>query len=83
MLRVSDDLFLEECRAVAKAYPAITYEEVLVDAMAAHLVRNPARHDVIVTTNIFRDILSDLAGELSGSLGLAASLNAGTDHAMA
>jgi 3-isopropylmalate dehydrogenase len=83
VLRVSDGLFLEECRAVAKAYPAITYEEVLVDAMAAHLVRNPARHDVIVTTNMFGDILSDLAGELSGSLGLAASLNAGTDHAMA
>ena len=83
VLRVSDGLFLEECRRVAAEFPEITYDEVLVDAMAAHLVRAPERYDVIVTTNMYGDILSDLAGELSGSLGLAASLNAGADHAMA
>jgi 3-isopropylmalate dehydrogenase len=51
--------------------------------MMAHVVRNPQRFDVIVTTNMYGDILSDLTAELSGSLGLAASLNAGADHAMA
>src|SRR5206468_2599525 len=54
-----------------------------IDAMAALLVRDAAVFDVIVTTNMFGDILSDLAAEISGSLGLAASLNAGTDHALA
>jgi isocitrate/isopropylmalate dehydrogenase len=83
VLRLSDGLFLEETRRVAALYPNVRYDEVLVDAMAAHLVRKPDSFDVIVTTNMFGDILSDLAAELSGSLGLGASLNAGTDHAMA
>jgi 3-isopropylmalate dehydrogenase len=56
---------------------------VIVDAMMAHVVRNPQRFDVIVTTNMYGDILSDLTAELSGSLGMAASLNAGADHGMA
>lgn len=83
VLRVSDGLFLECTRALAEENPGIEYEEVIVDAMAAHLVRDPARYDVIVTTNMYGDILSDLASELAGSLGLAASLNAGENHAMA
>jgi 3-isopropylmalate dehydrogenase len=83
VLRLSDGLFLEETRRVAAANPDIAYDEVLVDAMAAHLVRDPGRFDVIVTTNMFGDILSDLASELSGGLGIAASLNEGADHAMA
>jgi isocitrate/isopropylmalate dehydrogenase len=83
VLRLSDGLFLEETRAAAARRPDIRYDETLVDAAAALLVRDPGRFDVIVTTNMFGDILSDLAAELSGSLGLAASLNAGEDHAMA
>jgi 3-isopropylmalate dehydrogenase len=83
VLRQSDGLFLEEVRRVAATYPTVRYDEVLVDAMAAHLVRKPHGFDVIVTTNMFGDILSDLAAELSGSLGLAASLNAGKCQAMA
>jgi isocitrate/isopropylmalate dehydrogenase len=83
VLRQSDGLFLEEVRRVAARYPDVVYDEVLVDAMAALLVRQPDAFDVIVTTNMFGDILSDLAAELSGSLGLAASLNAGSSHAMA
>ena len=83
VLRVSDGLFLQEVRQVAEEHPAIGYDEVLVDAMAAHLIRDPAPYDVIVTTNMFGDILSDEASELSGGLGLAASLNAGSAHAMA
>jgi len=59
------------------------YEEQLVDSMAALLVRDAARFDVVVTTNMFGDILSDEAAELSGSLGLAGSVNAGDTHSMA
>ncbi|NNF23284.1 MAG: isocitrate/isopropylmalate dehydrogenase family protein [Rhodobacteraceae bacterium] len=83
VLRLSDGLFLEETRRAASRYRDIHYDEVLVDAMTAHLVRAPGQFDVIVTTNMYGDILSDLAAELSGSLGLAASLNAGDSHAMA
>ena len=54
-----------------------------MDAMAALLVRDAGAFDVVVTTNMFGDILSDLASEISGSLGLAASLNAGEAHAIA
>jgi isocitrate/isopropylmalate dehydrogenase len=83
VLRVSDGLFLECVRQVAANYPSVTYEEKLVDAMAALLIRDASVFDVIVTTNMFGDILSDEASELSGSLGLAASLNAGADHGVA
>ena len=83
VLRVSDGLFLDSVRALASRFPAVSYEERIVDAMAALLVRDPRPFDVVVTTNMFGDILSDLAGELSGSLGLAASLNAGSEHAVA
>jgi len=83
VMRISDGLFLECCRAVATEHPEVRYDEELVDAMCAHLVRAPDRFDVIVTTNMFGDILSDLASELAGSLGLAASLNAGETAAMA
>ena len=83
VLRVSDGLFLECVRAVARRHPAVQYEERIMDAMAALLVRDASAFDVVVTTNMFGDILSDLAAEISGSLGLAASLNAGTEHAVA
>ena len=83
VLRVSDGLYLECVRAVAARYPQVAYEERIVDAMAALLVRDASSFDVIVTTNMFGDILSDEASEISGSLGLAASLNAGADHAVA
>lgn len=83
VLRVSDGLFLECVRAVAKRYPQVAYDEKIVDAMAALLVRDASAFDVILATNMFGDILSDEAAEISGSLGLAASLNAGADYAMA
>jgi isocitrate/isopropylmalate dehydrogenase len=83
VLRVSDGLFLECARAVAARYPQVRYEEKIIDAMAALLVRDASQFDVIVTTNMFGDILSDEASEIAGSLGLAESLNAGADHAMA
>jgi isocitrate/isopropylmalate dehydrogenase len=83
VLRLSDGLFLECARAVAARFPQVAYEERIMDAMTALLVRDASAFDVIVTTNMFGDILSDLASEISGSLGLAASLNAGTEHALA
>ena len=83
VLRVSDGLFLECVRQVAAQYPEVAYEEKLIDAMAALLIRDASVYDVIVTTNMFGDILSDEASELSGSLGLAASLNAGAEHGVA
>ena len=83
VLRVSDGLFLECARAVAARYPQVRYEEKIIDAMAALLVRDASAFDVIVTTNMFGDILSDEASEIAGSLGLAESINAGSDHAMA
>src|SRR5258707_13356493 len=83
VLRVSDGLYLECVRAVAARYPQVAYEERIIDAMAALLVRDASVFDVVVTTNMFGDILSDEASEIAGSLGLAASLNAGADHAVA
>ena len=83
VLRVSDGLFLDCVRAVRARFPAVDYEERLIDAMAALLVRDAGAFDVIVTTNMFGDILSDQASEIAGSLGLGASLNAGANHAVA
>jgi isocitrate/isopropylmalate dehydrogenase len=83
VLRVSDGFFLDCVRAVAARYPQVRYEERIVDAMAALLVRDASQFDVIVTTNMYGDILSDEASEISGSLGLAASINAGATHAIA
>ena len=83
VLKVSDGLFLRECRKVSKEFADVVYEEQLVDSMAALLVRDAQRFDCVVTTNMFGDILSDQASELSGSLGLAGSVNAGSKHCMA
>ncbi|RPD95935.1 isocitrate/isopropylmalate dehydrogenase family protein [Candidatus Pantoea deserta] len=76
---MTDGLFLEAVRTVAKDFPDVQLDDLLVDASTAHLVRHPERFDVLVATNFYGDILSDLASELSGSLGLAGSVMAG-DH---
>lgn len=83
VLRVSDGLFLREVRGVARGFPLVELEERIVDAMAALLVRDPSRFDVIVTGNMFGDILSDEASEISGSLGLAGSIMAGDERCCA
>jgi len=83
VLHVTEGLFLACTRAVAARHPQIACEERIVDAMAALLVRDASQFDVIVTTNMFGDILSDEASEIAGSLGLAASINAGSAHCMA
>lgn len=83
VLKVTDGLFLSVAQQVAKDYPDVEVEDVIVDAMAALLIRKPEAYDVIVATNMFGDILSDEAAELSGGLGLGGSLNASTDRAIA
>ena len=83
VLRLYNGLFLREFHRVAEDYPQVAVDEVIVDAMAALLIRTPERFDVVVTTNMFGDILSDEAAELSGGLGLGPSLNHGDDYAVA
>ena len=83
VVKLSDGLFLREVRKVAADYPEIELEELIVDATAALLIRQPSRFDVIVTTNMFGDILSDEASELTGSLGLGGAINAGTEICVA
>jgi len=72
---LSDGLFLREVRQVAAGFPDVELDEKIVDASAALLVRDPRQFDVICATNFHADILSDLASELSGGLGLAGSVN--------
>ena len=83
VLKITDGLFLNIVREVAKDYPSVEVEDLIIDAATAHLVKRPQDFDVIVTTNAFGDILSDLCSELSGSLGLAGSINAGKGHVFA
>lgn len=83
VLKLTDGLFLRECRRVAQSFPGIAYDELIVDAAASHLVFDCGGLDVVVTTNLFGDILSNQAAALSGGLGLGASINHGDRHAMA
>lgn len=79
VLRVSDGLFLECTREISKKYPNVEYKEELVDAMSAKIIRDPSQFDVVLTTNLFGDNLSEAASEIAGSLGMAPSINA-SDH---
>ncbi len=83
VLKVTDGLFIREVVKVADDFPDVRLDEMLVDAMAAHLIRDPQTFDVIVTSNMYGDILSDEAAALCGGLGLASALNAGDEHAIA
>ncbi|QNG18619.1 isocitrate/isopropylmalate dehydrogenase family protein [Rhodococcus triatomae] len=83
VLSLTTGLFRDVCREVGGQYPDVEVDDFHVDAMAAHLVRRGADFDVVVTENMFGDILSDLSAELSGSLGTAPSLNTSEHQAMA
>lgn len=83
VMKLTDGLFRREAEDVAASFPGLAVEHVLVDAMASALLRHPESFDVVVTTNMFGDILSNLAAEVTGGLGLAGSLNAGDAHAVA
>ena len=83
VLKLSDGLFLRVVREVAAEYADVELRELIVDAAAARLIRDPGSFDVVVTTNMFGDILSDEASELCGSLGLGGAVNAGDDICVA
>ncbi len=83
VLQLSDGIFIRETEAVAALFPQVAWREMDVDAMAADLYTRPERHDVILITNMFGDILSNAASAMAGGLGLAAALNAGDQHAAA
>ncbi len=82
VLPLTTGLFLETVLTVAKDYPDVETTDVIVDAAAMKLVREPESFDVMVTTNLFGDILSDLIAGLVGGLGLAPSANIGPKHAI-
>lgn len=83
VLRMTTGLFRDVCLDVAEQYPDVAVDTQHIDALAAHLVRNGDSFDVIVAENMFGDILSDLTGELAGSIGIAPSLNSSETRAMA
>ena len=82
ILKTSSGLFLEVAREVAARHPAIAFNEMIVDNTCMQLVMNPWQFDVIVTTNLFGDILSDLCAGLVGGLGLAPGANIGAAAAI-
>lgn len=82
VIRETSGLMLEEARKIAKEYPDIKYQETNVDAMCMWLVKNPQDYDVLVSSNMFGDIISDLAAQLVGGLGFASSGNIGDSYAV-
>ncbi len=82
VLRLTCGLFVKACREVAKAYPDIAYDELLVDTAALDIIRRPQAFDILLTTNMFGDILSDEAAQLVGGLGMAPSANIGAERAL-
>ncbi len=83
VFRLTCGMFAEECRRVAAEFPDVAFEEAMVDTFAMKLVMNPQQYDVVVTTNLFGDILTDEGAGLVGGLGLAPGLCAGERQAMA
>lgn len=82
ILKYTGGLFLDVAREMAAEYPEIEFNDRIIDNMAMQMVMNPYQFDVIVTTNLFGDILSDLASGLVGGLGLAPGANIGPDVAI-
>jgi isocitrate dehydrogenase (NAD+) len=78
IMKLSDGLFLNCVRAVAKDYPEIAYDEKIIDAACMHLVMNPRQFDVLVLPNLYGDIVSDLCAGLVGGLGVVGAANLGT-----
>jgi isopropylmalate/isohomocitrate dehydrogenase-like protein len=82
VMRLTDGLFLEIGYEVAKDFPDIEMEDALVDSCAMRLVKEPEKFDMIVTTNMFGDILSDLCAAHVGGLGVVASANVGSKYGL-
>jgi 3-isopropylmalate dehydrogenase len=81
--RLACGMFAEECRKVAREYPDVTFEEAMIDTISMKLVMAPQQYDVVVTSNQFGDILTDIGAGLVGGLGLAPGLCVGEKQAMA
>ena len=81
-MKKTDGLFSSVCSNVAKNFPEIKLEQMYVDACSMNLIRQPQLFDVIVTTNLFGDILSDESAQVVGGLGMAPAANIGDDFAL-
>ena len=82
VIRETSGMMVQEARKIAEEYPGIEFRETNVDAMCMWLVKNPQDYDVLVASNMFGDIISDLAAQLIGGLGFAASGNIGDNYAL-
>jgi isopropylmalate/isohomocitrate dehydrogenase-like protein len=82
ILRITDGIFNEAVKEIALKHPEVATDDVHIDAAAMHLIKKPETFDVIVTTNLFGDVLSDEAAQVTGSLGLAAGANVGDTYGM-
>jgi len=82
VMRITDGMFSKACSDVAQEYPDITFEQMYVDACAMNLIRQPEQFDVVVTTNLFGDILSDESSQVVGGLGMAPAANIGDNFAL-
>ena len=82
VMRITDGLFSSVCREVAKQYPDVAYNELYVDAASMRLIKEPQEFDILVTPNLFGDILSDEAAQLVGGLGMAPGANIGDNFAL-
>ncbi|WP_373048908.1 isocitrate dehydrogenase (NAD(+)) [Vulgatibacter sp.] len=82
IMKLSDGLFIECCRKVARSYPEIEYNELIIDNCCMQLVRDPTRYDVLVLPNLYGDIVSDLCAGLVGGLGVVPGANIGDTNAV-
>jgi isocitrate dehydrogenase (NAD+) len=82
IMKLSDGLFLDCCRAVAKGFPEIRYDEIIVDNCCMQLVLDPTRFDMLLLENLYGDIVSDLCAGFIGGLGMAPGANIGEECAV-
>lgn len=82
IMKLADGLFLESCREVAKKYPSITYNEIIVDNCCMQLVAKPEQFDVMVTPNLYGNLVANTAAGIAGGTGVMPGGNVGADHAV-
>jgi len=82
ILRITDGIFKEAVKEAQQNYPEVEVDDLHIDAATMQLIKQPEKYDVMVTTNLFGDIISDEAAQVTGSLGLAAGANIGASYGM-
>ena len=82
VMRKTDGLFAKSCKSVSEEFPDVKFDEMYVDACSMNLIRQPQEFDVIVTTNLFGDILSDQSSQVVGGLGMAPAANLGDNFGL-